>query len=326
MGGSTWDDDHYTAVTAAKTLKHGTSFTYDRDVTRGTVTAAVHPDLDPRKLKNGIRESRDSAAHPNSNAIIIGLDVTGSMGHISREVHSKLKLLMGILLRRGEVQDPQILFAAIGDAYTDKAPLQVGQFESGVEMEDALSKFYLEGLGGGQTQESYELFAHFAANHTSIDCFEKRGQRGYCFIIGDEQPYPTLNSIQVWEWLGTKIEGRTTEKVFEALKEKYNTFCVRPRGAGHSNDTRILDRWKELLGNEFVIDLEDTNAVAEVIATQIGLCEGATVKDLLSDLGAHGASNALVKVVERAVKTTHRGGAVSTTTAFPSSNDSIERI
>ena len=32
---------------------------------------------------------------------------------------------------------------------------------------------------------------------TSIDCFEKRGKKGYLFTIGDEQLPPTLTKAQI---------------------------------------------------------------------------------------------------------------------------------
>ena len=38
--------------------------------------------------------------------------------------------------------------------------------------------------------ESYELAMYFMARHTALDCHEKRGKRGYLFIIGDEMAYP----------------------------------------------------------------------------------------------------------------------------------------
>jgi hypothetical protein len=78
------------------------------------------------------------------------------------------------------------MFGAIGDATCDRAPLQVGQFESDNRMDDDLSRILLEGGGGGQKTESYELAMYFMARHTAADCYEKRGKRGYLFIIGDE--------------------------------------------------------------------------------------------------------------------------------------------
>ena len=40
--------------------------------------------LDPKKIN--IRESRDSEENPESNAIILALDVTGSMGSIAHQI------------------------------------------------------------------------------------------------------------------------------------------------------------------------------------------------------------------------------------------------
>ena len=51
-----------------------------------------------------------------------------------------------------KVPDPQILFVAVGDATSDRAPLQVGQFESTAELMDQwLTWSFLEGGGGGSS-------------------------------------------------------------------------------------------------------------------------------------------------------------------------------
>ena len=141
----------------------------------------------------GIRESRDSEEHPESLAIILALDVTGSMGSIPHYlVKEGLPLIVDKLMKAG-ISNPQILFIAIGDHTCDEAPLQIGQFESSDELLDHwLTTVWLEGRGGGNDGESYMLAWYFAGKHTSIDCFEKRGQKGLLFTIGDE---PCLNSI-----------------------------------------------------------------------------------------------------------------------------------
>jgi len=56
---------------------------------------------------------------------------------------------MKTLLEAG-VTDPQILFMAVGNAVSDAAPLQVGQFESTEKLMDTwLVNMYLEGGGSG---------------------------------------------------------------------------------------------------------------------------------------------------------------------------------
>ncbi len=308
MGGSSWSDDAYTTRTVDKMKSHGTSFAYDADIKHGKVDAKVHATLDPNGLK--VRESRDSAAHPTSNAIMVGLDVTGSMSAVIKVIHEKLPTLMGILLRKSYIPDPQVMFSAIGDATCDRSPLQVGQFESGDEMEGDLGNFHLEGGGGGQNTESYELFAYVGAEKTSIDCYEKRGKKGYCFIIGDELPYPEVSRSQVSNLIGDTIEANISVRaIFDRLKEKYTTFFILPQSANGGRSHQVIDRWKGLLGDENILILEDASGVSELIATQIGLCEGSTdIDSAAKDLVDHGTSTALVSAVRSAVSTKYAGG------------------
>src|SRR5512144_834384 len=132
-----------------------------------------------------VRESRDSAEHPVSLAVAVLFDVTGSMGTVPRVLQAKLPDLHSLVQRRGYVEHPQLLFGAIGDATCDRVPLQIGQFESDNRMDAQLGTIVLEGGGGGQRTESYELAAYFMARHTRLDSLVKRGRRGYLFIIGD---------------------------------------------------------------------------------------------------------------------------------------------
>ena len=151
MGTTRWSDAHYfdRAKVRARTGKD--VFEHDRAIQDGEVEAAVHPKMNPRGVR--CRESRDSDTHPESLAIGVLFDVTGSMQKVPRILQKKLPSLMGSLLRKGYVEHPQILIGAIGDATCDRAPLQVGQFESGIEIEEDLGKLFLKG-GGGQVMES----------------------------------------------------------------------------------------------------------------------------------------------------------------------------
>ena len=139
------------------------------------------------------RESRDSEEHPKSVAIMIGLDVTGSMGSVPEHlVKHGLPHMMDEIIKAGE-PDPQVLFMGIGDHEFDRSPLQVGQFESSDELLDKwLMDTYLEGGGGGNDGESYMLAWYFAARHTKIDCWEKRKEKGFLFTIGDEHNLPSI--------------------------------------------------------------------------------------------------------------------------------------
>src|SRR5207248_11612586 len=118
----------------------------------------------------------DSDAHPTSRAVAVLFDVTGSMRTVPKILQANLPRLMNLLIRKGYLDHPQILVGAVGDATCDRAPLQVGQFESGIEIEEDLAKLYLEGGGGPSITESYELALSFLAHHTSLDSQARPGQ------------------------------------------------------------------------------------------------------------------------------------------------------
>src|SRR5215467_5100084 len=169
MGSGLWSTDVYDAAARFRAATGASAFAHsDSGATR------THPALDPHGV--AVRESRDSAEHPRSLAIAVLFDVTGSMGHVPRVLQSKLPQLLGLLMRKGYASDPQIMFGAIGDATCDRAPLQVGQFESDNRMDDDLGRILLEGGGGGPKTESYEQALYFMARHTAHDAYERRGR------------------------------------------------------------------------------------------------------------------------------------------------------
>jgi hypothetical protein len=303
MGSSRWSDDFYHERAAHRAATGASAFAYHDAVSHLPASARrVHPQLDPLDVK--FRESRDSDTHPVSRAIAVIFDVTGSMGGIPVTLQTKLSELMNLLIRRGYVEHPQILFGAVGDATCDRAPLQIGQFESGIEMEDDLARFYLEGGGGGQNTESYELAAYFMARHTALDCYEKRGQKGFLFLIGDEEFYPAVSRRQVRALLGDPLEADIpTSLLFAELRRRFEVFMLIPRGASNSGNRGIKRAWQSLLGQN-VMELDDPAAVCETIALSIGLAEGKV--DLaggLWDLRDMGVADRVARSVSTALAT-----------------------
>jgi len=217
------------------------------------------------------RESRDSATHPKSLAIAFALDVTGSMGGIPVLMATKLLPQFMKILLDVRVPDPQVLFLAIGDANCDQAPLQVGQFESTAELMDQwLTWTYLEGGGGGNGGESYELALYFLAMHTAMDCWEKRGKRGYLFITGDDIPFPTLSRHIVESIVGDRLDDDlTVEEVVAKLQETFVPFFVIPDQERRRGCER---RWRDLLGDH-VLCMDTADDVCAVTAGALALCE-----------------------------------------------------
>src|SRR5262245_18437873 len=87
-----------------------------------------HPLMNPKGVR--VRESRDNADNPTSLAVVFALDVTGSMGAIPQALATQELPKFMKILTDCHVASPQLLFMAVGDATSDSAPLQVGQFES----------------------------------------------------------------------------------------------------------------------------------------------------------------------------------------------------
>lgn len=234
-----------------------------------------HPRMNPKGVR--WRESRDSAEHPRSLGIVFALDVTGSMGEIPKQLaRRELPTFMKVL---GEchVDDPQILFVGIGDATSDSAPLQVGQFESTAALMDQwLTWSYLEGGGGGQRMESYELALYFLAQHTDMDCFRKRKKRGYLFMTGDELPYPAVSKHEVDGVIGDELDDDVPiGAVVAAVQKTFEPFFLVPDLDRRRGCERI---WRDLLGDR-VICMESPGDTCFVAAGAVALNEGA-VADL----------------------------------------------
>ncbi len=227
-----------------------------------------HPLMDPKGVK--VRESRDGPDHPESQGIVFALDVSGSMGEIpklmaTQQLPNFMKVLMGC-----QVRDPQVLFMAIGNATSDTAPLQVGQFESTAELMDQwLTWTYLEGHGGGEG-ESYDLGFYFLAMHTEMDCMVKRNKKGYLFMTGDEPPFPALSKHIVEGIIGDKLDDDIPcEEVIAEAQKTYVPFFIIP---DRERARRCERCWRDLLGDH-VLCLESPVDVCYVAAGAILLHE-----------------------------------------------------
>jgi hypothetical protein len=278
MGSGRWSTNVYDAAARYRAATGASAFAHS-----DSGATSVHPDLDPRG--GTVRESRDSGEHPRSLAIAVLFDVTGSMRDVPRRLQKKLPQLLGLLLRKGYADDPQIMFGAIGDATCDRAPLQVGQFESDNRMDDDLSRILLEGGGGGQKTESYELAMYFMARHAVTDCYAKRGKRGYLFLIGDEMAYPRVKRAEAGAVIGDELQADIPLTTIVAeLTRAWDTYYILPEGASYAGDSVVLSFWRGLLGQN-VIELSDLAAVSETIALTVGLGEDAIdLSDGLADL------------------------------------------
>lgn len=279
MGHGSFSTHEYTARLSTRAASGRGAFEHTDDIARGKVQAACHPRLATKDVI--VRESRDSAEHPNSTAVAVIFDVTGSMHNIPRTFQTELPELMRALTDGAVLPDPQILVGAIGD-YTsrDRAPLQIGQFESSDIIDEDLSRIYLEGRGGGGGCESYELAAYFMARHTSLDCHEKRNKKGYLFMFGDEMAYDEITpgaAQALFSSADRVAQPVSTADIFAELKQKYNVvFCIPNTSANYRNKT-VHAFWQDMMGKDSVLFLEDPTAIVPMITSAISLFEGQTL-------------------------------------------------
>lgn len=283
MGYSRWNDQDYKmyASAASTTMAAARSVGMTDAAARAQVfkQSSIKTAFDPRGV--AIRESRDSDANPNSNAIILGLDVTGSMGIVAEKIATEgLGKLVDGILNRQPVTDPHIMVMAIGDAFCDRAPLQVTQFESDIRIAEQLKDLWLEGGGGGNAFESYDIPWYFAGKRTSIDCFEKRGKKGYLFTIGDEPPPPQgLNRGQLNHvFSGGEERDYTSAEMLALAQEKYNVFHIICEQGSYcrvpSSREKTISQWRNLLSKRAIL-LNNYDYISEVIISIMEVNEGA---------------------------------------------------
>lgn len=296
MGSSYWSDDYYKEREVERKAKGTTAFVHDTAIKKGTVARAVHAKLNPKGVK--VRESRDSKEHPESLAISVVLDVTGSMATVPMTVQQKLPNLLKMLTSKGYVADPQILFGAVGDSVSDQGSVQFGQFESGIEMDDDLGRMWLEGNGGGGNHESYQNVFYFFARHTALDCLEKRGKKGYLFVVLDEKAYDFVDRNEVSRLFGDTLQANIpTAEIVKECQEKYNIFALIPQNTQYHGDAGNRKYWEDLLGADHVVPIQDENAICEAVALIVGLTEGKTTLDKAQTELAEGTNSHAVKAV-----------------------------
>lgn len=255
-----------------------------RGVSKIYTSTYMSNEFDP---KNVVREARDSDEHPNSTPIIIGLDVTGSMGNILNEVAQQLGEMVTEILERQPVSDPQICFNAVGDSTCDTYPFQTTQFESDIRIAQQLTRLYFERGGGGNGFESYPLAWYFAANHTSTDISEKHGKKGFLFTMGDDSYPKTISREEIQYIFGEDIEKPELE-VSEILSQacrKWEIFhlCLKEgsnmSGFWAADSTEIIEDWTKLLG-ERAIPVSDYTKIPHIIVSILEAMAGKSIDEI----------------------------------------------
>ena len=277
MGGPSFDPAHWATFSSASVAGKATSAVF--------TAHGLRESLDPKLMKNMMRESCDDDVCPNSTAIIIGLDETGSMSIIpDYMVREGLPRLFQEIFDRKPVTDPHIMFMGIGDAECDLHPMQISQFEAGMRIADQLTDIYLEGNGGGNHYEGYIFPWYMAAMHTKIDCFTKRNKKGYLITVGDEEPTPVLYKNDIKRVMGIGPEtDLTAQQLLDTVSRMYHVFHVIVE-QGHyarSHLDNVVNKWGALLGQN-ALRLADYTKLSEVIVSAIEVTAGRKPDDVIA--------------------------------------------
>ena len=139
--------------------------------------------------------------------------------------------------------------------------------------------------------ESYELALYFMARHTATDSWDKRGRRGYLFIIGDELAYAGVKRAEVARLIGDDLtEDVPVRQMVDEVTARWDTYYLLPAGSHYAGNRKVLDFWRGLLGQN-AVELDDLDAVCETIALTVGLGEQAIDLDAgLRDLDRAGST------------------------------------
>lgn len=307
MGDGSFKSEDYTR--AAANLA-STGQTFQRSATAqatGNYRGSIAEILDPRKLKNGVRESVCPPGFEDTLAVIVGIDGTGSMEQVPHYIQRDLPKLIELLREQGVTEHPNVLFMCFDDerAIPPDAVFQMSQFEAdGPKLLEALNEMIIPNNGGGNRGEAYNLVFYAAARHTTIESFEKEGRKGFLILIGDEEPYyengdPTKHGTSpalAKEVFGDTIEKEVTmlESIREAA-ERFEIFVIRPGHTSHGKNPAITKEWQKLLSAagvnaEHVLELAETEAIVTTMVTSIARLSDVDESDLVDVLNAKGAT------------------------------------
>ncbi len=242
----TWSDDHKPQVSK-----------------RGFDYASARRAYKSQAADDSLCSASETIETDASNVLIIRIDVTGSNKSNAKIFFDKLPLLYSEAQRY--LPEIQISFGAVGDANSDKSPIQVCKFDTGANLDAHIESLFLEGGGGGQDMETYELTAYYDLHQCNIP----NAINPFYFLLCDEGFYPTLNPDHVKEFVGLELsEPIESTQIFKQLMMKYNVFIL--RCPYPQNEQNVQKQWIDVFGDDRVILLEDPRRVVDCIIGLIG--------------------------------------------------------
>lgn len=269
MGSGSWTSNAFASYSTARgytTCASTGDIVNNLSATQMFKSRGLHEDLN---IKHKVRECCDSAEHPNTLPVILGLDVTGSMGDGAVKVAKALNSIMTEILK--STKDVEFSIMGIGDIECDGAPLQMSQFESDIRIAKHLDKLYFEGGGGGNAYESYTLAWYAGLHNCKLDCWN-RGQKGIIITMGDEPLNPYLDKYCLDDCLvNNEQDAIDTKELYRLASEKFDIYhlSIDDSSTSYSYHARACEKtWKAVLPEDHykVATLNDLpRVIADII-------------------------------------------------------------
>ena len=238
---------------------------------------SVSEKFNPRNIN--MRESRDSEDSPESTPIIIAFDDTASMGYLATEIaQNSLNKTVTEIYEKNPVTNPHVMCAAYGNA-GDLGPLQVTQFEADIRIVEQLLDLWIVLCGRGDSGDP--LIWYFAAKHTSIDSWEKRGKKGFLFTIGDDTIKSPINRFDVAEIFGDEDCRKDLSPVdaLEMAKEKYHVFHI----VTQPLNAKVYPTWRKLLPDSTaLVDNQNIGNLYMVIISLMQMVNGKAKEEVIN--------------------------------------------
>lgn len=210
-------------------------------------------------------------------------------------------MFYGQIMMQKYLEDPALSFCAVGDATCDYAPLQVAEFGQGKGIDQMISKMYLEGGGGGNQHESYDLAGYFYSTHVDLI----NPEIPFFFVTGDEGYWEKTSAEKISQIFGNGIKTNEihSDKYWKNLLEKYNVFHIKKPFYDSKADKQIKNQWTKILGEERVLDIVTPKACVDVMLGAIALTSGARdLNGYIKDMRDRGQTEDRIKEVTNALK------------------------
>lgn len=263
MGCGSWSDSSFRSYSSSR----GRDVDSDTGIVKGDLS--VQDVYIQHKLSsllnplNIVRECCDSEEHPNTLPVILGLDVTGSMGSTAIDVAKKLNYVMTELYKR--VKDVQFMIMGIGDLAYDDAPIQISQFESDIRIAEQLDKIYFEAGGGGNSFESYTSAWYMGARHCKLDSWKRNG-KGIIITMGDELINPYLPQRPLSRVTGDSLQGDVeTKDLYKEASKKYSIYHLNVEHGGWNDSAENVASFSKVLGVDKVFNTNIDNIADKII-------------------------------------------------------------